>query len=197
MEVLNKKFHSTLYLIKTLKNLFFKKELLVTIYKSLVISNVITLSSASQKVTQEMTTMHTRYLNTIGINNIEDIIKYKIVTIEELLEMHGKKRLNIILTDPMHPITKSLEKRESITRKNFPFVIPKCKSEKYQKSYLQKYLRILEKDGYTTKAKTTTRPSLNEQKDNKNISCEICRKEFKNAKGVKQHKRMMHKPLTC
>ena len=194
---LNKKFHCTFYLIKTLKNLFFKKELLVTIYKSLVlshiISNVTTLSSASQNVMNEMTRMQTRYLNTIGINNSEDITKYKIVTIEELLEKHGKKRLAKILIDSTHPITKSLEERESITRKNFPFVIPKCKSEKYQKSFLQKYLRKLEKDGYTTKSKTTAKPAPNYQK----ASCEICGNLFKNTKGVNHHKRMKHKPSAC
>ena len=138
-----------------------------------------------------MTTMQTRYLNTIGINNSEDITKYKIPTIEKLLETHGKKRLTKILTDPTHPITKSLEERESITRKNFPFVIAKCKSEKYQKSFLQKYLRILEKDGYGTKTKPATKPPANNQKTNKKVICEVFKKELKNERGVKTHRRMM------
>jgi len=200
-EVLNKKFHCTLYLIKTLKNLFFKQEILITIYKSLVlshiISNVITLSSSSQKVINEMTALQNRYLKIIGINNSQDLEKYKIETIENLMEKHGKKRLTKILIDPTHPITKSLENRETITRKNFSFVIPKCKSEKYQNSYLQKYLRLLEKDGFTTTSKPAERPPINNKNTKEGVSCEICEKVFKNTRGVNQHKRMMHKPSTC
>ncbi len=74
-EALNKKFHNTLYLIKTLKNLSFKKEILVTIYKSLVlshiISNVLTLCSTSKRVLDEMQDMQKRYLKAIGIDNEE------------------------------------------------------------------------------------------------------------------------------
>ena len=82
-----------------------------------------------------METMQKRYLKTIGVVSKEDLAKYNIVTIDELIVKHGKQRLAKILNDPEHPITRSLEKRESVTRKNFPFTIKKCNSEKYQKSF--------------------------------------------------------------
>ena len=65
-----KKFRNTIYLVKTLKNLCFKKEILVTIYKSLVlsqiISNVITLCSTSKRVGDEMVNLQKRMLKKIG-----------------------------------------------------------------------------------------------------------------------------------
>ena len=109
---------------------------------------------------------------------------------------HGKQRLTKILTDPEHRITKALDKRESITRKGFPFVIPKCKSEKYQKSYLQKFLRLLEKDGYTPTSNKTEKQQIS-KKVNEDAICDICKKVFKNTRGVNQHKTKIHKPATC
>lgn len=194
-ECISKKFHSTLYLIKTLKNLSFKKEILVNIYKSIVlnhiISNVATLCSTSKRVKDEMESLQRRFLKTIGITNKENPT-YKIVTIDELIEKHGKRRLVDILTNSDHPITKSLEKRESITRKGFPFKINKCKSEMYQNSYLQQFLRKLEKEGLIKQANhtTTTNPTTKEEEK---VVCEICNKAYKGTRGVNQHKRMTHK----
>ena len=121
--------------------------------------------------------------------------KYKITTIEELLEKHGKQRLTKILIDPNHPITRSLDERETITRNNFPFVIQKCKTTKYQDSYLQKYLRLLEKDGFTNTSKKNEKAANQQQKiHNQGFSCEICKRVFETKRGVNQHKtKMGHK----
>jgi len=165
----------------------------VTIYKSLVlsqiISNVITLCSASKRVSDEMENLQKRVLKIIGISE-EEQTKYKIVKIEELIEKHGKQKLIKILQDEDHPITQSLEKRESVTRKNFPFTIHKCNSEKYQNSFLQKFLRKLEKEGFST-THTKTVPAKPGKAQDK-ATCDICKKEFKNTRGVNQHKRKMH-----
>ena len=194
-EFISKKFNSTLYLIKTLKNLAFKKEILVSIYKSLVlshiISNVITLCATTKRVKDEMEDMQKRFLKAIGLIS-SDLKHYKIVPIEELIEKHGKQKLSKILLDNEHPITKSLEKRESITRKNFPFAIQKCNGDKYQDSFLQQFLRKLEKEGFALpKTTITTKPP----KVAENATCEICNKIFKNTRGVNQHKRMTHKNI--
>ena len=131
--------------------------------------------------------MQRRYLKTIGIVSKEDLAKHNIITIEELIVKHGRQRLTKILNDQGHPITRSLEKRESVTRKNFPFKIKKCNSEKYQKSFLQQFLRTLEKEGLSTPILTTKATEV------KNATCEICQKSFKNTRGVNQHKRMIHR----
>ena len=103
---------------------------------------------------------------------------------------HGSQRLIKILSDPDHPITRSLEKRETITRKCFPFTINKCKSEKYQKSFLQQFLRTLEKEGLQSTTNVTTPAAKTAEIK---VICEICQRAFKNTRGVNQHKRMMHK----
>jgi hypothetical protein len=148
-----------------------------------------TLCSTSKRVKDEMEDMQKRYLKVIGIRTEEDLTKFRITTIEELIEKHGKLKLTKILTNSEHPITKSLEKRESVTRKNFPFTIPKCKSEKYQNSFLQQFLRKLEKEGLPTQPTLPSKPLIAQQK----AKCDICMKEFKNTRGVNQHKRLIHK----
>ena len=131
-------------------------------------------------------------MKAIGIDNEEEIVKYKITTIEELIEKHGKLKLEKILRDPLHTITKSLEERESITRKNFPFLINKCRTEKYQNSFLQQFLRKLEKDGLKLPSNSAKAPPK-QKSTNENAICEICKKTFKNKRVVNTHKRMKHK----
>jgi hypothetical protein len=186
------KFNSTLYLIKTLKNISFKKEILITVYRSLVqsqvISNAITLCSTSKRVQEEMEATHKRFLKVIGVNETE-IRKYKIETMSKLVDEHCKKTLSKILNNEEHPTTKTLEKRESHTRNKFPFRIHKCNGEKYQNSFLQKYIRKLEQESYTA---TNTKKTIINQKIINQVKCEICSKRFDTTRGLNSHTRIKH-----
>jgi len=166
----------------------------VTTYKSLVlsqiISNVITLCSTTKKVKDEMVSIQNRFLKTIGIYDKEELEKHKIVTIEELIEKHGRQTLIRILVNAEHPVTKSLQKRDTVTRNKFPFKIDKCNNEKYQNSFLQQYLRVLEKEGFTTN--TATDKNQKTQTSKETTVCETCKKSFKNTRGLNQHIRMIH-----
>ena len=128
---ISQRFNSTLYLIKTLKNLFLPTEILITVYKSLVLSQIIsnatTLCSTTQGAKDEMESLQKRFLRVIGLQSEEEIKKYNITPIASLLEKHCKATLNKILSDPNHPITKSLPTRDTTkTRNKFPIAIQKC-----------------------------------------------------------------------
>ena len=191
---ISKRFNSATYLIKTMKNLGFKTEILVTVYRSYILSHIIsnspTLCSTSQKTKDEMNRMQNRVLKIIGISGEEDMRRNKIIQIEELIDKHCKKVLTKILKENDHPLTTQLEHRTARTRNQFPYVINKCRLEKYQNSFLQKYMRELEPE-WITPTESTSRPSQHDPtaKVSPMTQCDICKKYFKGTKGVEMHKR--------
>ena len=137
-----------------------------------------------------MESLQKRFLRVIGLESEDEIKKFNIIPISNLLENHCKTTLNKILADPNHPITKSLPKRDTTkTRNKFPIAIQKCSKQKYQESFLQKYLRVLEAESIKD---VTTAQLLISQTDTETVKCEICGKTLKNQKGLNCHNRLMH-----
>ena len=109
-----------------------------------------------------------------------------------VIENHCKKTLNKILSDPNHPITKSLPTRDTTKTSNkFPIAVQRCNKQKYQNSFLQQYLRILEAEHLQNVI--TTKIPINPTKV-EHVNCEICGKTLKSQKGLNCHKRLIHQP---
>ena len=82
----SKKFNCQIYLIKTLKSMGFKEEILVYVYHSITLSQYLyaapLLISASSTAKLEMSKQQVRFLNIIGITAERALSKYNIPTIE-------------------------------------------------------------------------------------------------------------------
>jgi hypothetical protein len=89
-EQISKKFNSALYLIKTMKNLGFKKEILTTVYKSLILSHInsnsTVLCSTTKQVKEEIESVQNKALKIIGIKSDEEKKKYKIEPTEDTID---------------------------------------------------------------------------------------------------------------
>jgi hypothetical protein len=116
---LSKKINSNIFLIKTMKNLGFKNNILITIVKSLILSHIISnatiLCAASSSAKNEM----------------ENIMLHNLKTIQELIDTHCIKILTNILENPEHPLTKSITKPQE-SRHSFKFNIEKSRTTKYE-----------------------------------------------------------------
>ena len=202
-----KKINSTSYLIKTMKRFGFREEILINIYRSLVlgqiISSAVVLCSVSNKTLQEMEMTQSKFLKIIGISSDVAQNKYKIAKIPDLIDNHCLNLLRKILSDENHPITKGLVKREELsTRYRFPFRIEKCNSERHQNTFLQKYLRLLEKEKFELKSIKNLKQNNTDQSHSileepttsiPMVKCDKCGNLFKNSRGLKIHEGKKHK----
>lgn len=203
---ISKKAAPAIYLIKTMKNLGFKQEILVSVYRAMILSRIITnapvLCSVSAKANDEMASLQRRALRIIGIDNAKGMKRFNITGVEQTIDKHCKKTMKRILNDEHHPITKGLETKPiGRTRNQFPFVIPTCRLTARQNSFVQKYLRILESENFcpdwykekqvqeAAETDTTTKPASEAEQ----VRCDICGKPQKNERGVNVHKRIKHK----
>jgi len=139
------------YLLKRMKYLGFKKEILITVYRSHALSHFIygapLLSSPGHQVRHEIDAFHRRILGIINIDQLEATTKYNILEMEALIDDTCTKLLKRIIMDPTHPITSSM----SFTTSKRGVKKPKpnvAKSSKYANSFVQKYARTL-RDGAT------------------------------------------------
>ena len=196
----SKRFNSTLYLIKTMKKLGFQKAILVNIYKSLIlsqiISNSVVLCSANKSITDEIQHIQDKVLKIIEIKK-EDEIKYNIETTSNIIDKHCKLTMAKILNNNDHNITTSLKRKETIrTRNTFPFQIGKCNKQIYQQSFVQQYLRKLEADNQNNTNISAPYKNLAEELHKavptQSIKCEMCDKLCKNQAGLKAHQRFKH-----
>ena len=196
---ISKRFNSTLYLIKTMKKLGFQKAILVNIYKSLILSQVISnstvLCSANKSIADEIQHIQEKVLKVIDIKKEEED-KFKIEPTSAVIEKHCKSTMSKILNNPDHNITKSLKTKEIIrTRNKFPYQIGKCNKQIYQQSFVQQYLRKLEAEN-----EIHIKPSENNNKPVQEIDktsiqghkCETCDKICLSKAGLKAHERLKH-----
>ena len=99
-------------LLKRLKFLGFREELLITAYRSYAISHInysaTVLTSASLTAKLEMKAFQNRCLNIIGINTYDAKEKYNIIAIEEHKNTTCIKTHKIMLGNPKHPIAVKL-----------------------------------------------------------------------------------------
>ena len=175
-----------------MKNLGFKKEILITVYKSLILSHIISnstvLCSATKQIKEEIENVQNKALKVIGINSNEEKKKYKIEPTENTIDQQCMNKMAKILANQDHHITKGLKKKEVIrTRNNFPFQIQKCNKQQYQESFVQKYLRKTESQ-YTNEEKET-RETINIVEK---FVCKQCNKTYKSTKWLEKHIQNKH-----
>ena len=190
-------FNSTIYLLRTMRQLGFNQKVLVGVYKSLISSQIVAnaaiLCSISEKAKNEMRSMQKRALRAMGVMEHE-CQKHKIAPTDELIHERCVTLMQRILNDPIHPVTNGLTSlsepdidtdseddstpvatppattplpdtdennnnlvASAITttmamRNQFEFDIARCKTERHMNTFVPKYLRELEKSGFTTEA---------------------------------------------
>ena len=161
-------FNSTLYLLKTLRQLGFNQRVLVNVFKSLissqVVANATTLCSVSESAKRGMLAIEKRSLKIMNIKE-SDLPTLNIKDIDDLINERCIQQMDKILADSDHPITLSLHKRNTgTTRNTFPFVIPRCNTSRHQNSFVPKFTRQVEDKSSkpsttsTTTITTTTKP---------------------------------------
>ena len=151
----SKKTNCHIYLIKTLKSMGFKEEILVNVYQSITLSQYLyaapLLISASRTAKEEMSKQQVRFFNIIGITAERALSQYSIPTIESYIDQQCVAVTERILKDPFHPITMSQEKKKSPhNTRGSQFATRRTNTTKYQNSCLQSALRM-KRDGYKNK----------------------------------------------
>jgi hypothetical protein len=151
----SKKTNCHIYLIKTLKSMGFKEEILVNIYQSITLSQYLyaapLLISARKTAKVEMAKQQTRFFNIIGITAERALSQYNIPTIESYIDQQCVAVTERILMDPHHPITQAQENKKSQhNTRGSQFVTKRTNTNKYQNICLQSALRM-KRDGYKNK----------------------------------------------
>lgn len=149
-----KKVHNNIksvpYLLKRLKQLGHTQPNLLQVYRSYAISHLIysapILTSCSAAAKREIQHFHKNALHIIGIDVTNSSSFNIIFDIEELLDRICINILKKILADSCHPITSKLTHTNSRNPNRFLYALNTAKTTTYQKSFIQKYLRIL-RDG--------------------------------------------------
>jgi hypothetical protein len=160
------------YLIMKLKKLAFRTEILVNIYRSLVLSlfaySAPILCSVSKATKSEMIKHHERFLSIIGITAKEARNKFKIPDILPFIDSQCLNTMRRITNDPQHPLTKNLNRCPTRGRRNkannnsnnCPFIVPVARKTTYSNSFVPRTLRIW-RDG--TEDKYTNDGATNQQ----------------------------------
>ncbi|XP_065643027.1 uncharacterized protein LOC136074618 [Hydra vulgaris] len=144
------KIKSIPYLLRRLKQIGHTQPNLLQVYRSYAISHLIysapILTSCSAAAKREIQHFHKNALQIIGIDVTNSSSFNIIFDIEELLDRICINTLKKILADPCHPITTKLTQTNSRNPNRFPYALNTAKTTTYQKTFIQKYLRIL-RDG--------------------------------------------------
>jgi hypothetical protein len=177
-----------------MKNLGFKKEILTTVYKSLILSHInsnsTVLCSTTKQVKEEIESVQNKALKIIGIKSDEEKKKYKIEPTEDTIDKQCMNTMAKILGNQDHYITKSLKKKEVIrTRNSFPYQILKCNKQQYQESFVQKYLRKAEKEYGNEEKEETTEIIINNAG---RFVCKQCNKAYKSPIWLDKHIKNKH-----
>jgi hypothetical protein len=113
----SKKTNCHIYLIKTLKSMGFKEEILVNIYQSNALSQYLyaapLLISARKTAKEEMTKQQIRFFNIIGITAERALSQYNIPTIESYIDQQCVAVTERILKGPNNPITRAQTSQKS------------------------------------------------------------------------------------
>jgi hypothetical protein len=193
-----KKTNSVPFLIKQLKRLGFKKDILTTVYKSLFIShldyNSPVLISTTLETKAQINRVQARILKIIGIKRTESLEKFKIEDPIERIEKMSLKKVSKLLADPQNALSK---KYKNIDRTNslFSFKTKKARTKIYNDSVVQKCIRTLRDDFdkqelYRLKIpRTIEKGQLETNKAKVKAECPTCNKLFEAKIGIKTHMR--------
>ena len=204
-----KTFSSLPYLLCTLKRADFREEILVNVYRSYALSHITysspVLSSPTTSVKEEMESFQRRCLRIININHEALLTRYKLTTIESLIDKICVQKQVKILNEPEHHVTSKLTMAIRFGP-NFKFNTAKAHTNAYANSFLQKYIRLL-RDGtvaaylpsrttgikWIRDTKTTmnvTQPTMKPAKEQ--VKCPKCDKFSAPGAGLASHQRHKH-----
>jgi hypothetical protein len=142
--------------MKQLKQLKFKQEILINVYRSLTLSHYTYsapfLISTSANRKNEMTKQQHRFLNIIGITPQQAYDKHNILPIEILIEKSCTNIVQRILKDETHPLTQAQisQPQPKYSTRNSQTRITKAKTAAYENSCLQIVLKM-KRDGFREK----------------------------------------------
>ena len=158
--------------------------------------------------------------------------KYKIAATDELIHEGCVTQMKRILNDPKHPVTKDItsanlepDKDENnnnltagttstnrITRNKFEFDIALCKTERHMNTFVPKYMRVLEKSGFTTEAAKRRAAEAAKQEEEAaaaaartakarkaakaKVACFVCGNHYVEGAGIANHERFCKKAKT-
>jgi hypothetical protein len=149
-ERVKKMISSLPYLIKQLKRIGFKLEILINIYRTHGLSHFIysapMLSSCSDHAKLEMENFQRRILKIVNLDPEIASSKFDIKTISKLIDKTNVNILANMLKDSKHPITAKLTKNNRAISTNRVYNTNLANTEAYKNSFVQKYLRVI-RDG--------------------------------------------------
>jgi len=193
------------YLLKQLKLNGFREEILVTVYRSHVLSHIGYGSpifiSATAAIHDEMERAQSRAFSIIGISEKDALEKYSIGTVKQFIEHTCVNTIKRMLTNPEHKLAEKLAfdpVRE--TRGAFRFRLPVARTEAYNNSIVPRCVRVL-RDGeaalynpFAKKMKEAAkrRRDMALRKSGKAVvkqqaACRHCGKLCEASRGVKIH----------
>ena len=197
------------YLLKQLKLDGFKEEILVTVFRSHLLSHISYGSpifiAATANIMSDMQRAQTRALRIIGLNEQDALEKYNISDVTKFIQDSCVTTLRRILDDTVHPLTiKLTRKKVRVTRSTFRFEAPLARTETYNTSVVPFCVRVI-RDGeaklynqdtmkeLATKVKqsiakkaSTTRTSIGNTNKPK-TSCKFCGNMYEAKHGIKIH----------
>ena len=206
------------YLVKQLKRAGFQEAILISVYRSLAISHITysaaILTSASTSTKTEIEYFQNRILKIIRITPPNAIKKYNIVSIPDLIDNTCLKLLVKILNDEYHPTTLKLTSNGSQQPLSRRYRTKIAKTEAYNNSFLQKYLRLF-RDGTTSLYKHRNVASYNTDiaarkrrepidlkqsiktvtKAKEKLLCQFCGGYYYGGNGLAAHQRLAKKCL--
>ena len=187
--------NSVPFLIKQLKQLGFKTEILITVFKSLFISHIDynspVLTTASCEIKAHIRSVQNRILKIIGITNKE---LFNIQDPIERIEQMCIRKVSKLLADPHNAISK---KYKNVDRSNslFRFKTKKARTKIYNDSVVQKCIRVLRDDFDKQEIYRLIKPSsleniqLGAKVAKIKTKCPLCNKLFEAKIGIKTHMR--------
>jgi len=162
-EHISSKISTVPFLLKQLKQLNFRENILINVYRSLVISHLnyssTILSSANSNVIQEIASFQMRCLRIINIDQQRATKQYQLIDVQEQLELISRKVVTKILSNRDHLLTIFLLKGESAhcTRASArsEFSVPRASSRLMSENAVVKWLYT---SGRSTPAAATSLP---------------------------------------
>ena len=193
------------YLLKQLKLNGFREEILVTVYRSHVLSHIgygsPVFISATAAILDEMERAQTRAFNIIGISEQVALDKYSIGTVRQFIEHTCVNTIKRMMANPHHQLAEKLAfepVRE--TRAAFRFRLPVARTEAYNNSIVPWCVRVL-RDGKATLYNPFTKKMRDAAKRKRDMAmrksgkaaakqqaaCRYCGRLFEATRGVKIH----------
>jgi hypothetical protein len=182
-------FSSVPHLLRQLRRIGLCTEILINVFKSLVLSHFrysgILLDSCTERTKDEMQHFQNKLLRIIGVQRDEACTKYGVGDIRVFIERTGMEQTLRVLNSSTHSLpTSLLASRKS--HSTFPFTIPRAKTTKFNESLVLKALRHLRENVHGTgrkvtrlQASTQGQAIISGSKARNTVKCSHCGIDFK------------------